>query len=89
MVSSKNVKGSQKRCLGTSIESFTGSSPIRQIIVAGRSIKVCQKHLQTIHLNTNRCFFQDPYCQEREKNESFAQGLCEAQNFKSETSPGL
>ena len=32
MVSSKNVKVSQKRCLGTSIESFTGSSPSEQII---------------------------------------------------------
>ena len=28
---SKNVKVSQKRCLGTSIESFTGSSPSEQI----------------------------------------------------------
>ena len=33
MVSSKNVKVSQKRCLGTSIESFTGSSPSEQIII--------------------------------------------------------
>ena len=32
MVSSKNVKVSQKRCLGTSIESFTGSSPSEQIV---------------------------------------------------------
>ena len=32
MVSRKNVKVSQKRCLGTSIESFTGSSPSEQII---------------------------------------------------------
>ena len=32
MVSSKNVKVSQKRCLGTSIESFTGSSQSEQII---------------------------------------------------------
>ena len=32
MVSSKNVKVSQKRCLGTSIESFTGSSLSEQII---------------------------------------------------------
>ena len=32
MVSSKNVKVSQKRCLGTSTESFTGSSPSDQII---------------------------------------------------------
>ena len=31
-VFSKNVKVSQKRCLGTSIESFTGSSPSEQII---------------------------------------------------------
>ena len=33
MVSSKNVKVSQKPCLGTSIKSFTGSSPGEQIIV--------------------------------------------------------
>ena len=33
MVPSKNVKVSQKRCLGNSIESFTGSSPSEQIIV--------------------------------------------------------
>ena len=32
MISSRNVKVSQKRCLGTSIESFTGSSPSEQII---------------------------------------------------------
>ena len=32
MVSSKNVKVSQKRCLGTSIESFTGASPSEQIV---------------------------------------------------------
>ena len=32
MVSSKNVKISQKRCLGTSIESLTGSSLSEQII---------------------------------------------------------
>ena len=32
MVSSKNVKVSQKCCLGTSIESFTGSSLSEQII---------------------------------------------------------
>ena len=31
MVSSKNVKVSQKRCLGTSIECFTGSYPSEQI----------------------------------------------------------
>ena len=30
MVSSKNVKVSQERCLGTSIENFTGSSPSEQ-----------------------------------------------------------
>ena len=34
MVSSKNVKASQKRCLGASIENCTGSSPSEQIIVA-------------------------------------------------------
>ena len=34
MFSSKNVKVSQKRCLGTSIESFTGSSRSEQIISA-------------------------------------------------------
>ena len=33
MVSSKNVKVSQKRCLGTSIESFIGSFPSEQIII--------------------------------------------------------
>ena len=33
MVSSKNMKVSQKRCLGTSLESFTRSSPSEQIIV--------------------------------------------------------
>ena len=33
MVSNKNVKVSQKRCLGTPIESFTSSSPSEQIIV--------------------------------------------------------
>ena len=33
MVFSKNVKVSQKRCLGTSIESFTGSSLSEQIMV--------------------------------------------------------
>ena len=32
MVSSKNVKVNQKRCLGTSIESCTDSSPSEQII---------------------------------------------------------
>ena len=32
MVSSKNVKVSQKRCLGTSIESFTDSSLSEQIV---------------------------------------------------------
>ena len=32
MVSSKIVKVSQKRCLGTSIESFTGSSPSEELI---------------------------------------------------------
>ena len=32
MVSSKNVKVSQKRCLGTSTESFTSSAPSEQII---------------------------------------------------------
>ena len=32
MVSSKIVKVSQKRCLGSSIESFTSSSPSEQII---------------------------------------------------------
>ena len=31
MVCSKNMKVSQRRCLGTSIESFTGSSPSEQI----------------------------------------------------------
>ena len=34
MVSSKNVKVSRKSCLGTSIESFTGSAPSEQIIVS-------------------------------------------------------
>ena len=33
MVSSKNMKVGQNVCLGTSIESFTGSSPSEQIIV--------------------------------------------------------
>ena len=33
MVSSKDVEVSQKRCLGTPIKSFTGSSPSEQIIV--------------------------------------------------------
>ena len=33
MVSIKHVKVSQKRCLGTSIESFAGSSPSEQIIL--------------------------------------------------------
>ena len=37
MVSSKNAKVSQKRCLGISIESFTGSSLSEQII--SRKIK--------------------------------------------------
>ena len=37
MVSSKNVKVSQKRCLGTSIKSFSGSSPSEQII-AGSTV---------------------------------------------------
>ena len=37
MVSSKNVKVSQKRCLGTSIESFTGSPPSEQIIVRAKA----------------------------------------------------
>ena len=32
MVSSKNVKVSQKHCLRTSIQNFTGSSPSEQII---------------------------------------------------------
>ena len=32
MVSSKNVKVSQKRCLETFIESFAGSFPSEQII---------------------------------------------------------
>ena len=32
MISSKNVKVSQKRCLGTSIESFTGSSSLAKQI---------------------------------------------------------
>ena len=31
MVSSKIVKGSQQRCSGSSIESFTGSSPSEQL----------------------------------------------------------
>ena len=33
MVSGKNVKVSQKPCLGTSIESFTGYSLSEQIII--------------------------------------------------------
>ena len=33
MVSSKNVTVSLKRCLGSSIESFTSSSPSEKIIV--------------------------------------------------------
>ena len=33
MISSKNVKVSQKRCLGTSIESLTGSCLSEQIIL--------------------------------------------------------
>ena len=37
MVSSKNVKVSQKRCLGTSIESFTGSSLSEQIMIHGKT----------------------------------------------------
>ena len=50
MVSCKNVKVSQKRCLGTSIESFTGSSPSEQITVsqlkaAKRAVKTNQHHL--------------------------------------------
>ena len=35
MVSSKNLKVSQNNCLGTSIESFTSSSPSDQIIFSG------------------------------------------------------
>ena len=44
MVSSKNVEVSQKRCLGTSIESFTGSSPSEQIII----------HEYELHILSNR-----------------------------------
>ena len=33
IVCSQKVKVSQKRCLGTSVESFTSSSPSEQIIV--------------------------------------------------------
>ena len=40
MVSSKNVKVSQKRCLGTSIESFMVSSPSEQIIMK----RTCEAH---------------------------------------------
>ena len=40
MVSSKNVKVNHKRCLETSIESFTGSSPTEQIIVQRIRVKI-------------------------------------------------
>ena len=41
MVSDKNVKVSQKRCLGTSIESFTDPSPSEQIIECLFDLKFC------------------------------------------------
>ena len=40
MVSSKNVKVAQKRCLGISIENFTGSSLSEQIISAKRKTSI-------------------------------------------------
>ena len=40
MVSSKNVKVSQKRCLGISIETFTSSSPNEEIINISRIISI-------------------------------------------------
>ena len=39
MVSSKIVKVSQKRCLGSSIESFTSSSPSENLIIRHESEK--------------------------------------------------
>ena len=45
MVSSKNVKVSQKRRLGTAIESFTGSSPSEQIIGSLNEPSPCMKQL--------------------------------------------
>ena len=47
MVSGKNLKVSQKRCLGTSIESFTGSSPSEQIIQFGFRQKHSTTHALT------------------------------------------
>ena len=38
MISGKNVKVSQKRCLEASIESFTGFSPSDQVIVRDWSL---------------------------------------------------
>ena len=55
MVSSQNVKVSQKRCLGTSIESFTGSSPSDQIIDLVNQILGGESSLvlsNTCHTNT-------------------------------------
>ena len=46
MVSSKNVKVSQKRCLGTSIESFTGSSLSEQIIEENKIVIVDVKRVR-------------------------------------------
>ena len=50
MVSSKNVTVSQKRCLGTSIESFTGFS-LSERIISGGSIKGMSGVLRYIALS--------------------------------------
>ena len=48
MVYSKNVKVSQKRCLGTSIEGFIGSSPSEQIIAESKAIFELGKAAETL-----------------------------------------
>ena len=40
MISSKHVEVSQKRCLGTSIENFTGSSPSEKVIMLSQFNKI-------------------------------------------------
>ena len=58
MVSSKNVKLSQKRCIGTSIESSTSSSPREQIIEKGEEVEKPKYKNNLQHYKSNkRAFF--------------------------------
>ena len=52
MVSSTDLKVSLKRCLGTSIESFIGSSPSEQIIKKNGAVSLLRSSFETEEILT-------------------------------------